>query len=333
MTFSNIMYQPQHQQKKIPASARKQVKKKAKDKPKRPLSAYNYFFKEDRARLVAIVQNEENAAELRENNPDITDDTVSKLRKADGKISFEEMGKIIGKRWKDIIKEKKEKYENLASQDTDRYKVEMQKYNEKQKEIREKNKITAQLHAQMAVTQAQQASMLPPSIKYPDAQALTASQPGMYPTQMGYPAPPYHPYGYQQPQMNMMGMYNPYYMPMQPNNMDAYTGDAPDTGTSANQDTMNNSHPTIPTHVNYQNSYLQNYVQQQQQPSEYYQSDSMPNNVNDLSFNSQQEQGQDEATISQNLEIDSSSSSAFPQQQQQQQQSYNDGNSDHINAY
>jgi len=323
MTFSNIIYQP-HQERKIPVPARKPVKKKAKDKPKRPLSAYNYFFKEDRARLVAIVQNEDNATELREKNPDITDEVVSKLLKKDGKISFEEMGKIIGKRWKDIAKEKKERYNNLASHDTDRYKAEMHKYNEKQEEIRVKNKRSAELQfAQMAATQAQQASIITPSmIKYSEAHT---SQPGMYPAQMGYPVPPYSnaPYGYQHPHMGMMGAYNPYYMSMQPNNMDRNlpaNGDLPDTETSANQDTAINSYPPPfpPTQINHQNSYLQNYLHQQQ-PNEYYQLDSMPKNGNELSFNSQQqEQGQEQATTSQNLEPDSSISSTYPPQEQHQ---------------
>jgi len=340
MTFSNIMCQPHHQEKKIPIPTRKPVKKKAKDKPKRPLSAYNYFFKEDRARLVAIVQNEDNATELREKNPDITDEVVSKLLKNDGKISFAEMGKIIGKRWKDITKEKKERYNNLASHDADRYKAEMHKYNEKQEETRVKNKRSAELqfaqmaasnaqmtanNAQMAATQAQQASMMSPSmIKYSEAQT---SQPGMYPAQMGYPVPPYSntPYGYQHPHMGIMGAYNPYYMSMQPNNMDRNlpaNGDLPDTETSANQDTASNSYPPPfpPTQINHQN-YLY-----QQQPNEYYQSDSMPKNGNDLSFNSQ---GQEQAITSQNLEPDSSISSTYPQQQQQ---SYNGGSNDHTNA-
>merc|ERR1712194_71223 len=205
------------------------------------------------------------------------------MGKNDGKISFAEMGKIIGKRWKDITKEKKEIYNNLASHDTDRYKAEMHKYNGKQEEIRVKNKRSAELqfaqmvanNAQMAATQAQQASMMPPSmIKYSETQA---SQPDMYPAQMGYPAPPYSnaPYGYQHLQMGMMGACNPYYMSMQPNNMDGNlpaNGDLPDTETSAN-----NSYPPPfpPTQINHQNSYLQNYLHQQQ-PNEYHQSNSMP---------------------------------------------------------
>ena len=66
----------------------------------------------------------------------------------------------------------------------------------------------------------------------------------------------------------------------------------------------------------------------QQQPNEHCQFDSIPKNSNDLSFNSQQQElGQEQATISQNLEPDSSIPSTCPQQQEQ---SYNGGN---VNAH
>lgn len=132
MTFRNIIFQP-HQEREILVPARKPVKKKAKNKPKRQLSAHNYLFKEDREKLLAIVQNEDNATELREKNPDMTDQVVSKLLKKDGKISFAEKGKIIGKQWKDITKEKKERHDNLASHDADRHKAEMHKHNKNKK--------------------------------------------------------------------------------------------------------------------------------------------------------------------------------------------------------
>ena len=132
MTFSNIIYQPR-QERKILAPALKPVKKKAKDKPKCPLSACDYFFKEDWVRLVAIVQNEDNATELREKNPDKTNEVLSKLLKKDGKISFAEMGKIIVNRWKDVTKERKERCNNLASHDIDRCKAEVHTHNENKK--------------------------------------------------------------------------------------------------------------------------------------------------------------------------------------------------------
>jgi hypothetical protein len=119
---------------RIPVVAiRKPSKKKPKDKPKRPLSAYNFFFKEERGKILRVVL--ENATEL--NNDPKADDyldeaAIARLRKDSGKVSFEEMGKIIGQRWKNIDPERLTTYQDMATSDTHRYKKEMQSYNGRQ---------------------------------------------------------------------------------------------------------------------------------------------------------------------------------------------------------
>ena len=135
--------------KKRPVSARKSIKRKDKDKPKRPLSAYNCFFKEERSKIVAVV---ENGVVLKENDPELTDEELSKLRKENGKVSFEEMGKIIGRRWREIDEDRKHYFNKLAVEDAERYKVEMKKYNNKQEELRERNKrlVEMQRYSHMA---------------------------------------------------------------------------------------------------------------------------------------------------------------------------------------
>lgn len=45
-------------------------------------------------------------------------------------VSFEEIGKIIGKRWKDIDKISKDKYIAMANEDSKRYQVETKAYND-----------------------------------------------------------------------------------------------------------------------------------------------------------------------------------------------------------
>jgi len=107
------------------------TKKKPKDKPKRPLSAYNYFFKEEREKIVKIVLAEDPSA-VKQNLDDdgyLDKESIGRLRKEGGKVSFEEMGKIIGQRWKNIDPDRLAKYSELASEDTERYKTEMQEYN------------------------------------------------------------------------------------------------------------------------------------------------------------------------------------------------------------
>lgn len=120
---------------KMPAAAIKRpTKKKPKDKPKRPLSAYNYFFKEEREKILRIVLAEDPSKVP--NNPECEDflneETINRLRKEGGKVSFEEMGKLIGQRWKNIDPDRLAKYSEMAAEDTERYKKEMQLYNGRQ---------------------------------------------------------------------------------------------------------------------------------------------------------------------------------------------------------
>eukprot|EP00531_Pseudo-nitzschia_arenysensis_P018965 CAMPEP_0116135026 /NCGR_PEP_ID=MMETSP0329-20121206/10972_1 /TAXON_ID=697910 /ORGANISM="Pseudo-nitzschia arenysensis, Strain B593" /LENGTH=323 /DNA_ID=CAMNT_0003629801 /DNA_START=243 /DNA_END=1214 /DNA_ORIENTATION=+ len=118
---------------KIPVIKRP-TKKKPKDKPKRPLSAYNFFFKEEREKIIKVVLAEDPSAVKQDPDDDgfLDAETIARLKKEGGKVSFEEMGKIIGQRWKNIDPDRLSKYAELAAEDTERYKTEMQAYNGRQ---------------------------------------------------------------------------------------------------------------------------------------------------------------------------------------------------------
>jgi len=124
---------PQEEKKKV-------VRRKHKDKPKRPLSAYNIFFKEERQRILASIPTkaagEDAAAEGKDKNEEteIDDKTGKRKRKKTphGKIGFENLAKIIGQRWQELKGDRITYYKGLAAEDMKRYKEQMEIFLTKQ---------------------------------------------------------------------------------------------------------------------------------------------------------------------------------------------------------
>jgi HMG-box domain len=106
-------------------------------KPKRPLSAYNIFFKEERRNLLSDKSTDETKdGDTSDDKKPAAIDTIvperqttkkRKRGKPHHKVSFEEMAKIIGQRWKDLDSDesKKKYYQNLADRDKERYHAEL----------------------------------------------------------------------------------------------------------------------------------------------------------------------------------------------------------------
>mmetsp|Transcript_1516 Transcript_1516/g.2371 ORF Transcript_1516/g.2371 Transcript_1516/m.2371 type:complete len:465 (-) Transcript_1516:411-1805(-) len=97
--------------------------KKPKDMPRRPLSAYNIFFKEERAKILESATAEGHPAPGHEND---TEDR--KTRAPHGKIGFENLAKTIGRRWKSLNPSHLERFKVLAHEDMERYRREMDEY-------------------------------------------------------------------------------------------------------------------------------------------------------------------------------------------------------------
>lgn len=111
---------------------KKPRKKKPKDKPKRPLSAYNYFFREEREKITKFLLNQDDSYGV---EAGLDPEKTRALMTDKGKVKFEEVGKLIGKRWKDLNENHSDgarvkRYTSLAETDGARYKQEIREYNE-----------------------------------------------------------------------------------------------------------------------------------------------------------------------------------------------------------
>jgi hypothetical protein len=114
-----------------PKATKKETKrrrKKPKDCPRRPLSAYNLFFKDERKRILNAIpgESEEMKKKKEEERPEIT--WPGKKKTPHRKIGFENLAKRIGQAWKDIDPEQLNYYKDLAVQDLQRYADEMKRY-------------------------------------------------------------------------------------------------------------------------------------------------------------------------------------------------------------
>lgn len=130
------------------ATSKRGSKKKVKGKPKRPLSAYNLFFKDERERILNSLPGKEGKSEEEddskihakpeedEKDPQGADPKGGKGKKTPhGKIGFESLAKLIGKRWQELDSAEVDKYKKLADEDAKRYKLEMEVFLTKELEI------------------------------------------------------------------------------------------------------------------------------------------------------------------------------------------------------
>jgi hypothetical protein len=101
--------------------------KKPRDMPKRPLSAYNYFFRTERGKIIADQAEKEAAGTTTtpEAAPEAPQEEGGDKKKSS---LFATMGKTIAKRWKEIDPEELKEYKKLAEEDSKRYRREMDEY-------------------------------------------------------------------------------------------------------------------------------------------------------------------------------------------------------------
>lgn len=109
-------------------SKKKNKQEQPKDKPKRPLSSYNLFFKDERGKI------------LRET----PERPGGKPRRSHGKIGFADLARSIAANWKAIEPESRAHFDALAAKDKERYRTEMDVWKKKQEVLKQAAELNKQ---------------------------------------------------------------------------------------------------------------------------------------------------------------------------------------------
>jgi hypothetical protein len=107
------------------------IRKGPRVRPKRALTAYNIFFKDQRAKILAERLEAEDALHTSYGTK------RERRNRPHGKMGFEEMAKLIGKKWKEIIPEELSYYKSMAAADKKRFTDELALFTKEECDERE----------------------------------------------------------------------------------------------------------------------------------------------------------------------------------------------------
>jgi hypothetical protein len=122
----------------FPASDSYQEGENTKFKPKRPLSAYNIFFRDERAKIIAGELSEEEKSMLQsgsflEDQHTSLGIKESRRKQPHRKAGFQELARIIAARWKRIDPGRLQMYENMSALGRMKYSRDLQLWAQREK--------------------------------------------------------------------------------------------------------------------------------------------------------------------------------------------------------
>jgi hypothetical protein len=115
----------------VAQTPKKKRKKKPKDFPTQPRTAYNFFFRHRRAMLLGEDLPAEEDAASSEAFASSSPQCQTRRRRRNNphrRISFADMGTLIGKEWNVVGSEERAIYQEQADRDKKRYFLEKQRY-------------------------------------------------------------------------------------------------------------------------------------------------------------------------------------------------------------
>eukprot|EP00977_Amphora_coffeiformis_P022678 scaffold11203_cov112-Amphora_coffeaeformis.AAC.1 len=133
---------------------KEQRRKKPKDMPRRPLSAYNLFFRAEREIIMDKYERGEHQADFqvpdapkksKGNDSDDDDQVDPKLIKSHNAAVFQAVARTIADRWKNMPKHLKIKYEEQAAVEMKKYRSRMEEY---EQHMIKNSKISTKRHSE-----------------------------------------------------------------------------------------------------------------------------------------------------------------------------------------
>ena len=113
-------------------TAKKRTWKKPKDKPKRPLSAYNLFFQHEREKIISSIPDDKSTVSVDDN---LSEEAKRRRhRKTHGKIGFAALARSIADKWKKIDDSSRSVFAARAEVEKQRYKKELDAWMKAKKE-------------------------------------------------------------------------------------------------------------------------------------------------------------------------------------------------------
>ena len=125
--------------------------KKPKDMPKRPLSAYNLFFKDEREKL------------LNRGKTGVGDDASDAGKKKPSGIGFANLAKTIAAKWNELAPDLRAPYEEIASKEKAKYDEAVAKWRVEQKEKQAKEKAMKKEAEELSAAKAAEAGLFGPN--------------------------------------------------------------------------------------------------------------------------------------------------------------------------